>query len=70
MNIQEKLAREISRVTAIRERYEGLRHQPRVIVGPQIAMMTASLEEAFQAAGSNDIEAIMRSLQDLGETTG
>ena len=65
MNIAEKLAREISRVTEIREHYEALRHMPNVIVAPQIAMMTATLEDAFAAARSNDPVHVIRALANL-----
>lgn len=67
MNAMEKLAREIVRVTQVRARFESLRSMPNVIVGPQIAMQTASLEQACVAVGSNDPELVIRALADLGE---
>ncbi len=54
MNVAEKLAREISRVTALRCRYVALRGTPQVNVEPAIAMMSSALENAFLAAGVDD----------------
>jgi hypothetical protein len=67
MNAQEKLLEEIERVTVIREHFRGLRGMPNVIVEPQIAMQTASIERAKKAAASNDAVQVLAALQDLGE---
>ncbi len=65
MNAAEKLAREIARVAVVREHFEELRRMPNVIVAPQIAMMTASLEKAFAASGSNDATEVIEALHEL-----
>lgn len=68
MNLAEGLAREIMRVTVIRAEYESLRGKPQIIVEPQIAMMTASLENACKQAGMPEgIEGMMAAMQDLKE---
>ena len=65
MNAMEKLAREIVRLTVMRSRYEALRSMPNVIVGPQIAMQTSSIDKACVAVGSNDPALVVAALQDL-----
>lgn len=65
MNAMEKLAREIIRLTVMRSRYEALRSMPNVIVAPQIAMQTASIERACIAVGSNDPALVLQALADL-----
>lgn len=65
MNAAEKLAHEIERVTILRSRYESLRRMPNVIVAPQIAMMTAAIEMAKKAAGSNDALEVLQALKEL-----
>jgi hypothetical protein len=67
MNAAEKLAREISRVSILLGMYRGMANMPNVCVGPVIAMIERALEEAFAAAGSNDAELVIASLQELGE---
>mgnify|MGYP003522557390 CR=1 FL=1 len=69
MNAAEKLAREISRVTLVREHYEeaGRLTAGRAVVGPQVVMMTKVLEDAFVAAGSNDALQVLAALKDLEE---
>lgn len=63
MNAAEALAREIMRVSYIRQYYEA--------IGPSgkfaLLMMKNSLEEACKAAGSNDAKTVLRSLADLKE---
>lgn len=59
MNAAEKLAREISRVTALRCQYEE------VNVEPAIALMTAALENAFKAAGVDDAITQMTAIRTL-----
>ena len=65
MNLPEKLAREISRVTQLREQYISLRSWPGVNVEPAIYMMEDALEKAKQAAGSPDIEGQISAVKDL-----
>ena len=65
MNAAEKLAREIVRVAVIRSRFESLRSMPNVMVEPQIAMQTRSLEKACIAAGSNDVLLGLAAREDL-----
>lgn len=65
MNAMEKLAREIVRLTVMRARYEALQSMRNVIVEPQIAMQTNSIEKACIAVGSNDPVLVLRALEDL-----
>ena len=58
----EQLSREVSRVLLLRNDYEQLRGMKTVIVEPQIAMMTASLERAMLAS---DDAAMLLSIQEL-----
>ena len=58
----EQLSREVSRVLLLRNDYEQLRGMKTVIVEPQIAMMTASLERAMLAS---DDAARLLSIQEL-----
>lgn len=67
MNAMEKLAREIVRLAVIRSRYEALRSLPNVIVEPQIAGMTYSLDKACVAVGSNDPALVVSALEDLAD---
>ena len=67
MNAQEKLLNEIERVTRIRGHFEELRGMPNVVVAPQIAMMTASINAAKEAAASDDAIKVIQALADLGE---
>lgn len=69
MNLVEKLAREIKRVTEIKGHYEALRGQRNVIVEPQIAMMEAELEQACLVIGRGDIPEMMATIASLQETT-
>jgi len=48
-NLPEKLARELVRVTQVRENYRRLRSAPNVIVEPQIAMMDKVIEDDCKA---------------------
>ena len=66
MNLAEKLAREIGRVTELRCLYEILRGRPQVVVEPAIAMMNSSLEAA-KIAAAGDVAAMVNALEDLGE---
>lgn len=54
MNVSEKLAREIRRVTELRGHYEEAGRQPGVIVAPALLLMDAALEQACIAAGHHD----------------
>lgn len=54
MNVAEKLAREIRRVTELRCRYEEVGRQPNVIVEHVVSLMNAALERACAAAGTMD----------------
>ena len=65
MNIVEKLAAEIQRVTALRARYQELQDLPQACAGPAIALMDHSLRNAQAAAGSGDIERIIAAIKDL-----
>jgi hypothetical protein len=71
LNVAEKLAREISRVTAIRVHHEQAAEEcaQRGVVNanfqPAIAMMNAALEGAFVASGANNALATLRALNEL-----
>jgi len=69
-NLPEKLARELVRVTAIRERYHEIGAHSganSVVVAPQIMMMDQVIEQGCKAAGSPDIEGQIRAIQALEE---
>jgi len=65
MNVPEKLAREIRRVTELRCRYEEIGKLPNVIVGPAMMLMDAALEQACKAAGTLDAVAQIAAQQGL-----
>lgn len=54
MNVAEKLASEISRVTALRCQYEGLRGMQSVNPEPAICLMTLAIDNGIKAAGVPD----------------
>lgn len=54
MNVPEKLAREIARVTELRGQYASLDGMPGVNVKPLMFLIDQSLEVAKKAAGEND----------------
>lgn len=60
-----RLAREISRVTAIREHYVSLLGWSGVEVRPAIMMIEMALRRALEAAGSPDVEGQIAALRDL-----
>ena len=70
MNIAEKLAEEIQRVTEVKSQFERMRGMPNVIVEPQIAMLQQSLKAAQRAAGSGNAHEVMTALKDLKEWEG
>lgn len=61
------LAREISRVTALREQYREMERMrlPGVNCAPAIALMTFSIDRAVKCAGSPDIQGQALALRDL-----
>jgi len=65
MNVAEKLAREIRRVTELRCRYEEVGRMPNVIVEPAMMLMDAALEQACKAAGIDDALVQMDAIQEL-----
>lgn len=65
MNVAEKLAREIRRVTELREQYAKLDGMPNVIVKPAMMMMNMALDAACEAAGMNDALTQIAALKDL-----
>lgn len=56
MNVAEKLAREIARVTTLRGHYAELDGTPGVNVKPALMMMDHTLEQAKLASGLDDAE--------------
>lgn len=65
MNLPESLAREIGRVTELREQYQSMAGMPGINVAPAVVMMDAALERAKAASGSPDIEGQIHALNDL-----
>lgn len=65
--LAEALPEEIKRVEAIREEFKALRGMPNVIVEPQIAMMSASIDRAIRATAAGDVVEMWRAYQDLQE---
>lgn len=65
MNLVEGLAREIRRVSILRQQYEEVGRLPNVITAPQVMMMDQTLEAACVAAGSGDIMEMMGILEML-----
>lgn len=65
MNVAEKLAREIARVTELRGQYASMDGVPGVNVKPVMALIDTALEAAKRAAGVDDAVEQIRALQDL-----
>ena len=65
MNVAERLAREIARVTKIREHYAALDGMPGINVKPALFLMDQELEAAKLAAGQDDAIAQMAALEYL-----
>lgn len=65
MNLPEKLAREIRRVTELREQYRKLEGTPNVMVAPAMAMMNLALETACTAAGDDNVINQILALKEL-----
>ncbi len=65
MNLPEKLAREIARVTELRGQYAELVGMPGGNVRPVMFLIDHALEQAKLAAGSPDIEGQMAAVFDL-----
>lgn len=65
MNVAEKLAREIARVTELRGQYASLDGMPSVNVKPVMTMIDVALEAAKRAAGVDDAVEQIRALKDL-----
>lgn len=70
MNLPEKLAREIGRVTALRGIYADIDGTPGVNVKPVMFLIDQSLENAKRAAGMDDIAAQLSAVADLEGFTG
>lgn len=67
MNLAEKLAREISRVTKIKSHYEEAGRRPGVNVAFALYDINDALEQAFAASGSNDVLQVMKAHARLEE---
>jgi len=65
VNLAEKLAREIRRVTELRELYREAGKEPRVNVAPAMMMMDMALEAACIAAGKDDAVEQLAALKEL-----
>ena len=65
MNIAEKLASEIRRVTELKAQYEALDGTHGVNVKPAIHMMDAALKYAIKSAGLPDAVTQIAALRDL-----
>lgn len=70
MNVPEKLAREIARVTELRGQYAELDGMPGVNVKFALHDMDTTLEQAKKAAGLNDAVEQIRALKHLESFTG
>lgn len=64
-SLAEALPDEIKRVQVVRSHYEELRNLPNVIVGPQIAMMTADIDEGVASLASGDVVRMIRAYEAL-----
>lgn len=64
-SLAEELPAEIKRVQVVRSYYEELRSMPDVIVGPQIAMMTAAIDEGVASLASGDVVRMLRAYEEL-----
>jgi hypothetical protein len=69
MNVAEKLAREIRRVTELREQYARMDGMPNINVKPAMAMMNLALNAACEAAGMNDAEVQIAAVKELESYT-
>lgn len=65
ISLAEALPREVMRVIDVRDQYRTLLGQPRVVVAPQIAMMTAAISEAVSAGCSGDVVRMLRAYEAL-----
>lgn len=65
MNLAQKLAEELVRVTALRCRYESLRSIPQANPEFAIALMTAAIQKGVAAAGVNDAMTQMDAVKEL-----
>jgi hypothetical protein len=70
VNVAEKLARELVRVAAMRERYreaqlDNNRRGGSANMGPAIYLMTGSIDAGCEAAGSGDAMAIIAAVAEL-----
>jgi hypothetical protein len=65
LNIAENLAREISRVTSIREHYAEIDGMPQVNVRPFLFMIDQALERAKLAAGIEDAVVQIEAVKEL-----
>lgn len=54
MNVPEKLAHELVRVTELRDAYRAMRGMPQVNVEAVIALLDTAIGQACAAAGCND----------------
>jgi hypothetical protein len=69
MNVAEKLAREIRRVTELREQYARMDGMPNINVKPAMAMMNLALNAACEATGMNDAEVQIAAVKELESYT-
>lgn len=69
-SLAEALPAEIARVSAVKERYVGLRGMRGVNVEPGIALIGLSLETAIKASGSGDVVAMLLAYEDLKAISG
>ena len=65
MNVAEKLARELCRVTELRLRYIEVGKMPNVIVQPAVMLMELAIEQGCIAAGCNDALIQMDAVREL-----
>ena len=65
MNVAEKLARELVRVTELRSQYEDIRGAKGVNVEPAIYRMTIAIDQGVKAAGVDDAITQMKAIKEL-----
>ena len=65
MNLYEKLASEISRVTALRCQYESMRGIQGVNVEPAMLLMSAAIEGGIGAAGRGEVDEMIEAVREL-----
>jgi len=64
-SLAQALPNEIARVSRIRDEFISLRGMPKVIVEPQIAIMTGEIDRETRACAEGDVIAMLRAYESL-----